>query len=199
MLWHWILTFTGSNNESGTAYGFWSGFGSDIGEVVIIGGLVSMYRKHNCEVHGCWRLGRHRTAGGHVVCRTHHPDDRLTAEQVAEAHDRAKRQPGQGKDGEQDMTRLERTVVIIGLILAVAAGGLGAVAAWQDHVNYQAQMRAAQVRGQQIERKLCTSFAKLAAIQPPAGNPQLNPSRAYEAQTHAVLIQIGYDIGCGDV
>lgn len=87
---HWLGVHTGSVNESGPWYGFWSGFGSDLSEIAIIGGLVSIVRQHNCEVRWCPRLGRHRTAAGHRVCRKHHPDDHLTAGQVAAAHNEAK-------------------------------------------------------------------------------------------------------------
>ncbi len=85
-VWWWVEVHTGTVNESGPWYGFFSGFGSDIGEVAIIGGLVTVYRRHNCEVHGCWRIGRHQTAGGHHVCRRHHPDDHLTHQDVLDAH-----------------------------------------------------------------------------------------------------------------
>jgi hypothetical protein len=83
---HWLWIHTGTGNEPGSYYGFWSGFGSDIGEVTIIAGMLTVYRKHNCEVSGCWRLGRHDTAGGHTVCRKHHPDDKLTHQDVIDAH-----------------------------------------------------------------------------------------------------------------
>lgn len=86
---HWLYWHTGTNG-SGPWYGFFSGFGSDIGEVAIVGGLVSMVRQHNCEVRGCPRLGRHRTAAGHRVCRRHHPDDHLTAQRVRSDHEAAK-------------------------------------------------------------------------------------------------------------
>jgi hypothetical protein len=86
---HWLAVHTGTVNEPGPYYGFWSGFGSDIGELGIIAGLAGIYRKHNCEVHGCWRIGRHKTAAGHMVCRRHHPDDKLTVQDVADAHDEA--------------------------------------------------------------------------------------------------------------
>lgn len=85
----WLAHFLGIDNEAGRFYAFWSGFGSDVGEFAIFGGLAAQYRRHNCEVRGCWRLGRHRTAAGHQVCRRHHPDDHLTAEQVAAAHEAA--------------------------------------------------------------------------------------------------------------
>jgi hypothetical protein len=86
----WLLHLLGVDNETGRWYAFWSGAGSDAGELAIIGGLVSVFRQHNCEVKGCRRLGRHRTAAGHRVCRRHHPDGHLTAQQVRDEHEQAK-------------------------------------------------------------------------------------------------------------
>jgi hypothetical protein len=83
---HLILVALGIDDVSGPWYAFWSGFGSDLGELAIIGGLVGVYRRHNCEVHRCWRLGRHVTAAGHRVCRPHHPDGHLTAAHIREQH-----------------------------------------------------------------------------------------------------------------
>ena len=99
MIWllHWLAVHTGTVNEAGPYYGFFSGFGSDIGEIAIVGGLISVYRRHNCEVHGCPRLARHQTAAGHRVCRKHHPDDHLTAERVAADHQTAQVQLQDGK------------------------------------------------------------------------------------------------------
>ncbi|HEY6493778.1 MAG TPA: hypothetical protein VIZ43_10920 [Trebonia sp.] len=87
----WLLHVLGVDDVSGRWYGFWSGFGSDLAEVAVVGGLVSVVRSRNCEVKGCWRLGRHATGAGHRVCRVHHPDGHLTAEAVQAAHDRAGR------------------------------------------------------------------------------------------------------------
>ncbi len=83
LLLHWL----GMDNGSGRLYLFYSGFGANFGELLIFGGLISMYRKHNCHVKGCWRIG-HRTVAGtdHVVCRRHHPLDAPTADQVADDH-----------------------------------------------------------------------------------------------------------------
>ena len=75
-----LLHALGIDNTSGRWYAFWSGFGSDLGELAIVGGLLAVVRRHNCEVHRCWRMGRHRTPDGHMVCRKHHPDDHLTPE-----------------------------------------------------------------------------------------------------------------------
>lgn len=91
---HWLAVHTGTVNEPGGYYGFWSGFGSDVGEVALIGGLITVARAHNCHVHSCWRVGRHQVKGTpYKTCRKHHPsapDDRrhLTAEHIRAAHDR---------------------------------------------------------------------------------------------------------------
>jgi hypothetical protein len=87
---HLLSHLLGLDNLSGPWYGFWSGFGSDIGELAIVGGLLAMVRRHNCHMHGCWRIGRHPTTVNgvqFVVCRRHHPQapDRLTAEHIADA------------------------------------------------------------------------------------------------------------------
>ncbi len=68
----WFQYWTGIDNPSGKIYAFWSGFGSDIGEVTILGGIWMMYRKHNCHTKGCWRIGKH-PHGPFMLCRKHHP------------------------------------------------------------------------------------------------------------------------------
>lgn len=85
---NWLLHLLGVDDVAGRWYGFWSGAGSDLGYLGIIAALA---RRHNCEVKGCWRLGRHATAAGHRVCRYHHPDGHLTAQAVQAAHDDAER------------------------------------------------------------------------------------------------------------
>lgn len=79
MIWHliqhWLAVHTGTVNEPGDYYGFWSGFGSDIGEVAIVGGLLSIYRHHNCHVQGCLRLSRAPVTGTPwKTCWRHHPE-----------------------------------------------------------------------------------------------------------------------------
>lgn len=88
---HALVHILGLDNGSGYWYLFWSGSAADISELAILAGLFSIYRRHQCEVVGCLRLGRHRTAARHVVCRRHHPDDHLTAETVVAAHEEARR------------------------------------------------------------------------------------------------------------
>jgi hypothetical protein len=89
---HWLTVHTGSSNTSGAPpnYNFWSGFGSDLGEVALFGAIIGGWRKINCEVKGCPRIGRHKTAAGHSVCRHHHPEGAPTHSDVIRAHHGAK-------------------------------------------------------------------------------------------------------------
>jgi hypothetical protein len=73
-------------------YEFWSGIGSDIGEVAILGGLVTIARHLNCHVKGCWRLGGHAVEGTPFrTCRKHHPNipKVITPEYIAQRHGEA--------------------------------------------------------------------------------------------------------------
>jgi hypothetical protein len=60
-------------------YNFWSGFGSDLGEVTLITtvaiGVYTGVRKANCHTKGCWRIGHHPLEGTpYHLCAHHHPD-----------------------------------------------------------------------------------------------------------------------------
>lgn len=68
--------------HSGTArggpdpyYNFWSGFGSDLGELTIVTGIVMGLRHVNCHERGCWRLGHTVPESGIRACHKHHPTD----------------------------------------------------------------------------------------------------------------------------
>lgn len=94
---HWLAVHTGTVNEAGPYYGFWSGFGSDLSELAIVGGLVAVYRRHNCHQHWCWRVGRFPVGDGQfVTCRRHHPDpvirDGVRAHHILAAHKAHERQ-----------------------------------------------------------------------------------------------------------
>lgn len=72
LIWHWFLNFTGTNIPAGGSkwYNFWSGFGSDLGEAVIIGSLIGLYQHHKCST--CWRIGHHPVAGTpYKTCHKH--------------------------------------------------------------------------------------------------------------------------------
>jgi hypothetical protein len=91
---HWLAVHTGTVNEPGPYYGFWSGFGSDLAEFGIIGavatGVYQLVRKYNCHEPGCWRVGNHPAAGGQFfLCYRHHLDyqgKKPTAELIAQLH-----------------------------------------------------------------------------------------------------------------
>lgn len=59
---------------AGDGYQFWSGIGSDVGEITMVTALYIWIKTHNCHVRGCWRLKWHgHPDHGHPVCRRHHP------------------------------------------------------------------------------------------------------------------------------
>lgn len=73
-IWHWLQSVTGTAIPDGGSkwYNFWSGFGSDFGELAILGSLFAIYKHHNCQVSGCWRIGRHPVAGTpYLTCHKH--------------------------------------------------------------------------------------------------------------------------------
>jgi len=83
---------------SGNGYQFWSGIGSDFGQVTLITGLfIGSYKfkkSHECHVetpNNCHRFGRPVPGTGHVACRKHHPHaaekgSGITAEDILQHH-----------------------------------------------------------------------------------------------------------------
>ena len=104
---HWLqnlfqLSFGFRNGDGNSpAYLFWSGAGSDLGELAIVVGLAGIYRRHNCQIKGCWRIGHHKftepgTGTERCLCWRHHPDVKsrqLTKERL---HLYLGKQPGKG-------------------------------------------------------------------------------------------------------
>lgn len=95
--WHeiflWFAIHTGTYNESGPYYGFFSGFGSDIGEITLIGALLVGYRKINCHVNGCRRIGHYPLEGTpYKLCRRHHPGipNKVTHADILRLHKKQK-------------------------------------------------------------------------------------------------------------
>ena len=75
---HWLAVQSGTYIPPGQYsdhYNFWSGAGSDIGEITIIGMIYAYYRQHKCET--CWRPSKHDVAGTHFkTCHKHFtPED----------------------------------------------------------------------------------------------------------------------------
>ena len=90
---HWLAYTTGSLNTSGAPpnYNFFSGFGSDLGELTLIGGLLAVYKRHNCHVKRCPRIAKHKVDGTpYVVCFRHSPHDVPTHADVLDAHHAAR-------------------------------------------------------------------------------------------------------------
>jgi hypothetical protein len=91
---HWLQVHTGTVNEPGPYYGFWSGFGSDLTEFGVIGAVgtaaYQLFKKYNCHQPRCWRVGTHPAAGGDFsLCYRHHPDyqgKKPTAELIQRLH-----------------------------------------------------------------------------------------------------------------
>jgi hypothetical protein len=112
---NWLYHFFGIGG-SGPYYGFWSGTGSDIGELTLIGAVIVALRRINCHDKGCWRITTHPIEGTpYKACRKHHPvlskQPRITAELMAKAHEevQARRRADSEaiKEIHQHMTALE--------------------------------------------------------------------------------------------
>lgn len=95
--WFWHPLAEGANstcsktNHTGCGYGFWSGVGSDISEITLVGAVFALlgafWRNHDCHVIGCWRLSwMPHPVHGHPVCRKHHPDGQGRGEPLKAEH-----------------------------------------------------------------------------------------------------------------
>jgi hypothetical protein len=74
LVWHWLLNVTGTVIPANGSkwYNFWSGFGSDFGEIAILGSIIALYKHHNCTVKGCPRIGHHSVTGTpYKTCHKH--------------------------------------------------------------------------------------------------------------------------------
>lgn len=79
---------TGTSSGSSRAYSFWSGFGSDIGELTIVAGLIGIYRAHTCHTNRCWRWAKYPVEGTpYKVCRRCHPIVPDEGPSLAHIHD----------------------------------------------------------------------------------------------------------------
>lgn len=89
--WWWIEVHTGTVNESGPYYAFWSGFGSDIAEIALVGAIYTAARHANCHVQHCWRIGKPVDGTPYRACHLHHPDHQgdkraVTLKTILDAH-----------------------------------------------------------------------------------------------------------------
>lgn len=90
--WHAIIHWTGCDYGAPYGHFVWYDFWSGIAGSFIVGlaaFAVGWYFRSQCHVRRCYRLGRHRVAGGTFkVCRKHHPDipGNVTAKLVSDLH-----------------------------------------------------------------------------------------------------------------
>ena len=125
--------------------------------------------------------------------------ERLTGPRGAQGN-----QGNRGEQGAAGLSRSVRSALVFLFALSVALAGANLL--WSAHeakstrTAIQAQQHHDQVLQQQagaaLERKLCTTFGRLAANKPPSGNPATNPSRRYDQNNHAILDELGADLGC---
>jgi hypothetical protein len=80
--------------------------------------------------------------------------------------------------------------------LVVLSLAVGAVAILFSVSYYHREQDAQRHQGQLLEQRLCTTLDRLAALKPPPGDPGSNPARGFDQQQHAVLAELGPDVGC---
>ena len=73
---HWLSTAINTylaHPLKANGYQFWSGLGSDLSEITLIGIALEWLKHHNCHEKGCWRLGHVSPVHGQPVCWKHRP------------------------------------------------------------------------------------------------------------------------------
>ncbi len=97
---HWLWVHAGLSNGNSPWYLWPSGWGSIIIPPLLTAAPIVwvLLRRHNCHVHGCWRVGRHPVEGTpFVVCRRHNPAGKVSAADVRERwHLYVGEKPGRG-------------------------------------------------------------------------------------------------------
>jgi hypothetical protein len=91
---HWLAIHTGTENEPGVYYGFFSGFGSDLGEITLVGAALTVYKRYSCHTWWCPRPGQHDFTDAETGityklckrCHPQHPGKRLTRRHIARIH-----------------------------------------------------------------------------------------------------------------
>lgn len=108
-----------------------------------------------------------------------------------------------GDRGEPLSRPLRRALVWLFLLAVALSVTSGAITLIYVHVSQDAQRHQAQAQqaaqrraGLALERQLCTTFGKAAALTPPAGNPRKNPSRKFLQGQHAVWTEVVADLHC---
>jgi hypothetical protein len=75
----------------GNGYQFWSGIGSDIGEITLISAAITWYFHNQCHVEGCRKIGKHPFKQ-YKLCSKHHPStpEKVTHQHVVKLHKESK-------------------------------------------------------------------------------------------------------------
>jgi hypothetical protein len=71
---HWLQTALNTyilHPLHGNGYAWWSGAGSDLSELALLGALFAAWRHHTCHRQGCWKLGHRHPQHGWPSCRKH--------------------------------------------------------------------------------------------------------------------------------
>jgi hypothetical protein len=85
-----LMRWFGLDDPGAPFYLFWSGFGSDLSELALLGGIFGVARHHNCHVKGCLRIKTYPVVGTpYKACKRHHPalPDVITAKHIKAAHE----------------------------------------------------------------------------------------------------------------
>lgn len=73
-MWHWLSTAIHTyllHPLTGAGYQWWSGAGSDLGELTLLAAALGAYKHVACEQPRCWRPGHRHPEHGRPVCRKH--------------------------------------------------------------------------------------------------------------------------------
>jgi uncharacterized protein HemX len=102
------------------------------------------------------------------------------------------------------VSRNARLLAGVLLLLAVVLGATNLWSSYVENHQFEQQFTAAQAQAAATQQKaavaevqaLCKDLATMAAIAPPAGPPQTNPSRAYEQAEHRAWQGLFTSIRC---
>lgn len=73
--WWWVEIHLGiSRGGPDPYYNFWSGFGSDVTELLVLVTAIQLLRHANCHTKGCWRIGHKVEGTPFRLCHHCHPD-----------------------------------------------------------------------------------------------------------------------------
>lgn len=81
-----MIHVLGLDDPSGRWYLAWSGFIPNLVYLSVVGGMVTLVRRHQCHAKWCWRIGKH-VHEGTPWCFRHHPTGVTTREDVTRADD----------------------------------------------------------------------------------------------------------------